>query len=267
MISSAQNQTKDLITFPVIAETSLNLLFLRFLKWKIRSQIEPSTNGEGLEVKGRIANILRMSLCNKAKARWHITLPGQFQRFALPNYKRFPCWVRASRMVKMDLFPCKERWRISAWIPWRYLTAVLYKGFIQREDGFGCLQKCVWEAERQWAQAERRKVQAEHNENLFPNEKDKTMVLPTQRNYISLMFSIPEWTSPEQPGLSSYLTLLEQEIGQETSWGLFHTELSCGSMILWCQPSHTDIRNNMKFIKHLKTEIDTSILHIMYRLV
>lgn len=67
---------------------------------------------------------------------------------------------------------------------------------------------------------------------------------------IPLIFSIPEWTSPEQPGLNSYLTLLEQKIGPETSCGLFQTKLSCDSMTLWHQPSHADIRKNMKFIKY-----------------
>lgn len=38
-----------------------------------------------------------------------------------------------------------------------------------------------WEAERQWAQAERREAQTECNKKLFPNEKNKTVAHTAQR--------------------------------------------------------------------------------------
>lgn len=148
-----------------------------------------------------------------------------------------------------------------------YLTAVLYKWLLEKMD-LAAYRGVWWEAERSGHRPKEGKFKLNLMKIFFLMKRIKQWHrLPRDvESYVSLIFSIPEWTSPEQPGLSSYLTLLEQEIGPDTSWSLFQTELSCGSIVLWCQSSHADIRNNMKFIKHLKAEINISILHIMYRL-
>lgn len=124
-----------------------------------------------------------------------------------------------------------------------YLTAVLYKWLLEKMDLAAC-RGVWWEAERSGHRPKEGKFKLNLMKNFFPMKRIKQWHrLPREiESYVSLIFSIPEWTSPEQPCLSSYLTLLTQEIGPDTSWGLFQAELSCGPTILWCQPSHADIK-------------------------
>lgn len=86
---------------------------------------------------------------------------------------------------------------------------------------------------------------------------------------ISLIFSIPEWTSPGQLGLNSHLICLSRRLDQrppEASSRLNYL------VVLWfCDVSlHMQTLEtiwNSSNIKHLKTQTNTSIPHIMCRLV
>lgn len=90
----------------------------------------------------------------------------------------------------MGLFPYKERGRTLAQSPWRHLTAGLHKGLSGRWIWL-LTEVCVWwEAERQWAQAERREAQTECIEELFPNEKSETVAQAAQRGWMFYTFDI-----------------------------------------------------------------------------
>lgn len=60
----------------------------------------------------------------------------------------------------------------------------------------------------------------------------KTCLLWRCANPIPGGFQTPAGQRPEQPGLTSELTLLEQEIGLKTSWSTFQPELTCDTTVL-----------------------------------